>query len=62
MWPGRTSKLVASESDVDDRAGDHNAARYRTSTEPGNLEEPDPEVLSVPKSDKTGIAEGPVPD
>ncbi|KAL5502148.1 hypothetical protein EMCRGX_G008872 [Ephydatia muelleri] len=28
-------------------------------TEPGNSEEPDPEVLiSVPKSDKTGIAEG----
>eukprot|EP00731_Ephydatia_muelleri_P011301 Em0006g195a len=27
-------------------------------TEPGNLEETDLEVLSVPKSDKTGIAEG----
>ena len=31
---------------------------HGTSTESGNLEEPDPEVLSVPKSHTTGIAEG----
>ena len=41
----RTSELVASESD-----GPEITTPYGTSTEPGNLEEPDPEVLSIPKS------------
>ena len=41
----RTSELVASESDEPEITRPHG-----TSTEPGNLEEPDPEVLSIPKS------------
>ena len=44
----RTSELVASESDETEITKPHG-----TSTEPGNLQEPDPYVLSVPKSDKT---------
>ena len=43
----RTSELVASESDEPDITS---TTPHGTSTEPGNLEEPDPEVLSIPKS------------
>ena len=42
----QTSELVASESDEPETTKLHG-----TSTEPGNLQEPDPKVLSVPKSD-----------
>ena len=39
--------LHASESDEPDITS---TTPHGTSTEPGNLEEPDPEVLSIPKS------------
>ena len=48
---GRTSELVAPETDEPEITKPHG-----TSTEPGNLQEPDPKVLSVPKSDDSVIS------
>ena len=47
------SELVASDSNEPEITAPHG-----TFIEPGNFEEPDPDVLSVPKSDNTGIADG----
>ena len=47
------SELVASDSNEPEITTPHG-----TLIEPGNFEEPDPDVLCVPKSDNTGIADG----
>ncbi|KAL5491305.1 hypothetical protein EMCRGX_G016568 [Ephydatia muelleri] len=48
-----TSELIASDSNEPEIT-----TSPGTFIEPGNFEEPDPDVLSVPKSDNTGIADG----
>ena len=47
------TELVASDSNEPEITMPHG-----TFIEPGKFEEPDPDVLSVPKSDNTGIADG----